>query len=113
MKIILLAMPLLALLAIEPASRPAASVRILLVGDSTVTDKEGWGPGFKAMLSNDVVCTNLALGGRSSKSYRNEGHWDEVMKLKADYVLIQFGHNDFPGKGPARETKPDTEFRAN
>jgi len=29
------------------------------------------------------------------------------------YVLIQFGHNDQPGKGPERETDPDTTYRAN
>ncbi len=32
---------------------------------------------------------------------------------KADYVLIQFGHNDSPGKGPERETDPATTYRAN
>src|SRR5688572_11441405 len=81
-----------------PETRPAA-VRIVLVGDSTVTEKEGWGPGFKALLADDVECVNLAVGGRSSKSYRDEAHWDKVLASKADYVLIQFGHNDQPGKG--------------
>src|SRR5438067_5585325 len=99
-----------------PSTRAAApKIRIVLVGDSTVTDKQGWGPGFKALLKDDGECLNLALGGRSSKSYRDEGHWDEVLKTKADYVLIQFGHNDQPGmnKGPARETDANTEYRAN
>jgi pectinesterase len=102
--------------ATKPASHPV-KLRIALVGDSTVTDKQGWGPGFKALLNDDVECINLALGGRSSKSYRNEGHWDKFLKLdpKPDYVLIQFGHNDTKGmrKGSDRETDPDTEFRAN
>ena len=26
-------------------------------------------------------------------------------------MLIQFGHNDQPGKGPERETSPETTFR--
>src|SRR5690349_13530169 len=71
-------------------------LRIVLVGDSTVTDKQGWGPGFAARLADDVVCINKSLGGRSSKSYRNEGHWDELVRLDPgpDIVLIQFGHND-------------------
>src|SRR6476469_5446929 len=92
-------------------------VRVALVGDSTVTDKQGWGPGFAARLADDAICINKSLGGRSSKSYRNEGHWDELLKLdpRPDYVLIQFGHNDQAGlhKGPERETDANTEFRAN
>src|SRR5690606_284311 len=33
--------------------------------------------------------------------------------LKPTHVLIQFGHNDMKGKGPARETDPKTTFREN
>ncbi|HEV2294930.1 MAG TPA: pectinesterase family protein [Tepidisphaeraceae bacterium] len=94
-------------------SRPEAKVKIVLVGDSTVTDKAGWGAGFKSLLNDDVECVNLSKGGRSSKSYRNEGWWDKAMAEKGDYVLIQFGHNDQPGKGPERATDPKTDFRAN
>ena len=43
---------------------------------------------------------NLAAGGRSSKSYIDEGKWKEALARKGDYYLIQFGHNDEPGKGP-------------
>jgi lysophospholipase L1-like esterase len=28
-------------------------------------------------------------------------------------MLIQFGHNDMPGKGPERETDPKTTYREN
>jgi pectin methylesterase-like acyl-CoA thioesterase/lysophospholipase L1-like esterase len=97
-------------LAGRAARRP---LRIVLVGDSTVTDKEGWGPGFKALLAEGVECVNAARGGRSSKSFRTEGLWDQVLSQKADYVLIQFGHNDEPGKGLERETDAGTEYRAN
>lgn len=55
----------------------------------------------------------MARSGRSSKSYSDEGHWAKVLAAKPDYVLIQFGHNDQPGKGPARETNPATTYRAN
>jgi pectinesterase len=94
-------------------ARVGGKVRIVLAGDSTVTDKQGWGPGFKALLRDDVECINLAKGGRSSKSFRNEGLWDQVLAAKPDFVLIQFGHNDEPGKGHERETDADTEYRAN
>ena len=89
------------------------AVTIALVGDSTVTDKAGWGTGFKAALADGAQCINFAQGGRSSKSFRDEGHFDKALASKVDYILIQFGHNDQPGKGPARETDPNSTFPAN
>ncbi|MDB6115837.1 MAG: Pectinesterase, partial [Lacunisphaera sp.] len=90
----------------------AAAPRIVLVGDSTVNDRTGWGTGFKQFLEG-AECINTALGGRSSKSFRDEGHWEPALALKGDYYLIQFGHNDEPGKGPERETDPATTFTRN
>ena len=93
---------------------PAPSaVRVVLVGDSTVAPKSGWGDAFGKLLGPGVECVNLALGGRSSKSYRDEGHWQKVLNAKPGWVLIQFGHNDQPGKGPQRETDAKTTFREN
>jgi lysophospholipase L1-like esterase len=94
----------------EPA-RP--KVRIVLVGDSTVIDDGGWGGAFAKLLGPDAECVNLAKSGRSSRSYRAEGHWQKALEQKPAYILIQFGHNDMPGKGPERETDPDTTFREN
>ncbi|MCU1233054.1 MAG: lipolytic enzyme family, partial [Candidatus Solibacter sp.] len=91
----------------------APPVRIVLVGDSTVNDAGGWGPGFRSSFNRDVEIVNLAKNGRSSKSFRDEGLWAPATKNKPDYVLIQFGHNDGPGKGPERETDPKTTFREN
>ena len=88
------------------AFRPDARVKIVLAGDSTVTDQAGWGAGFKALLAPDADCINLSRGGRSSKSFRAEGLWDKTLALKPDYVLIQFGHNDQPGHGLERESDP-------
>src|SRR5581483_3506580 len=96
-----------------PSTQPAthrAKVRIALVGDSTVQPSSGWGNGFAAQLVGDVECLNFARGGRSSKSFINEGHWKEALESKPDYILIQFGHNDQPGKGPERETDPKTTY---
>ncbi len=95
---------------VGPAA-PSAPVRIVLAGDSTVTDHAGWGSGFAAALAEPAVCVNLAQGGRSSRSYRSEGWWQKCLQAEADYVLIQFGHNDQPGKGPARESAVETDFR--
>jgi polygalacturonase/lysophospholipase L1-like esterase len=90
--------------------KAAAKLKIVLVGDSTVTDKDGWGRGFTSHLSPEVECINMAQGGRSSKSFINEGWWQKALALRGDYYLIQFGHNDMPGKGPERETDPKTTY---
>src|SRR5688572_10841696 len=54
----------------------------------------------------------MAAGGRSSKSFIDEGLWAKALEKRGQYYLIQFGHNDEPGKGPERETDPRTTYRA-
>jgi polygalacturonase len=88
-------------------------VKLVLVGDSTVGESDGWGPGFKQHVAPEVEVVNMGKNGRSSKSYAAEGWWQQVLALKGDYILIQFGHNDMPGKGPERETDPATTYAAN
>jgi lysophospholipase L1-like esterase len=95
------------------ANTAAAPVKIVLAGDSTVNNGGGWGPGFCADLTPNMECVNLARNGRSSKSYYEEGVWKDVLAAHGDYILIQFGHNDMPGKGPERETDPETTYAAN
>lgn len=92
---------------------PQQSDRIILIGDSTVATKSGWGDAFSKLLAPGVECLNMARGGRSSKSYRDEGFWQKALEAKPTWVLIQFGHNDQPGKGPKLETDAKTTFRAN
>lgn len=104
--VLLFCFPLLAR-AEEPA---AAKPHIVLVGDSTVTDNAGWGLGFRQFLADGVKLTNTARGGRSSMSFIKEGWWEKALALKADYYLIQFGHNDEPGK-PGRSTTVE-EYRS-
>jgi pectinesterase len=86
-------------------------IKIVLVGDSTVTDNAGWGLGFKQFLTDGAQCINTSRGGRSSKSFMTEGRWTNALALKADSYLIQFGHNNEPGK-PGRSTDMAT-FVAN
>ncbi len=86
---------------------------IILVGDSTVASGSGWGDGLTKLMQPDAVCINLGMKGRSSKSYRDEGFWQKVLAAKPQWVLIQFGHNDQPGKGPKLETDAKTTFREN
>ena len=104
---VLAAISLLPLNGAEPTS--PKKIRIVLAGDSTVTDNAGWGRGFADQLK-DVECINLSKGGRSSKSFIAEGSWKKALDLKPDYVLIQFGHNDQPGHAD-RETDPQTTYK--
>src|SRR5580698_4196312 len=102
-----------AIIAALTALAQSKPLKIVLVGDSTVNIGGGWGPGFCAVLTSNVTCVNKARNGRSSKSYYDEGAWKGALAEHGDYYLIQFGHNDMPGKGADRETDPETTYAAN
>ncbi|WP_422016553.1 rhamnogalacturonan acetylesterase [Roseateles sp.] len=101
--------------------QPPAGPRLILVGDSTMAPRSGYGNALCARFQQ-VACINLARGGRSSKSYRAEGLWDSVLALlnergpgdtrQKTLLLIQLGHNDQPGK-PERSTDLASEFGPN
>jgi rhamnogalacturonan acetylesterase len=85
---------------------------LYIIGDSTVQNGKGkgdgslWGWGSFLGESFDttrLAVRNFALGGRSSRTFITEGHWDKVLgQLKpGDYVIMQFGHND---GGPLDDT---------
>ena len=97
----------------EPAASATPKVRIALAGDSTVTDQAGWGAAFAQLLGPSAECRNFAVGGQSSKSFYDQKRWQSLLASQPQYVLIQFGHNDMPGKGPARETDPSSTYPAN
>lgn len=100
---------------------PPAKILILLIGDSTVAsypnppadrpDLTGWGQVFGEYFTDKVEVINHAKSGRSSKSFIREGLWAKALDVKADYVFIQFGHNDQKGKPAA--TEAEGEFRDN
>lgn len=98
---------------------PIEPYKIVLVGDSTMAPASGWASMFCArQVKSSVACLNLGRGGRSTRSYRQEGSWlialaeAKVPGYKATYVLIQFGHNDQSSKSE-RWTEQGTEFPAN
>ena len=99
-------------IAVETA-KADEKIRVVLIGDSTVASKSGWGDAFAKLLGPNAECLNQAAGGRSSKSFRTEGRWKKALDDRPAWVLIQFGHNDMPGKGPERETDPNTTFPEN
>jgi lysophospholipase L1-like esterase len=115
--------PALALAAVDapptPAPTPIRPSKIILVGDSTTAVQGGWGGSFCSdHVTSFAACVNLARGGRSSGSYRAEGSWEIALREARagayvnTWMLIQFGHNDQPGK-PGRSTDLATEFPAN
>lgn len=96
-------------------------VRIFLVGDSTMADKDqksrpetGWGMVLPSYFNDDVVIENHARNGRSTRTFISEGRWDYLMGRvgKGDYVVIQFGHNDQSIKKADRYTSP-ADFKKN
>lgn len=100
-------------------AEPITPYKIVLVGDSTMAPHSGWGGAFCAKhVKSSVACVNAGRGGRSTRSYRQEGSWDialaeaRVPGYRAIYVLIQFGHNDQSAR-PERWTDETTEFPAN
>jgi lysophospholipase L1-like esterase len=120
------------LLALAPAKKKP--VVVYLVGDSTMADytlyenedymrqrypMAGWGQVFQPFMHQDsladlrhlikadrAVVTNKAKGGRSTRTFFEEGRWAEVYRSlqKDDLVLIQFGHNDAAENKPERYT---------
>jgi len=80
------------------SDRPA----LFVASDSTAAPspkegQEGWGTPFAAYFDDSRIdVLNAARGGRSSRTFITEGHWERlVANLRpGDFVLIQFGHND-------------------
>ncbi|WP_227871854.1 rhamnogalacturonan acetylesterase [Paenibacillus bovis] len=85
---------------------------IYLAGDSTVqTYREaqrpqaGWGQMIGQYLDDSIAVSNQAIGGRSSRSFIEQGRLDTIISQiqPGDYLMIQFGHNDADRK-PERYT---------
>lgn len=120
---------LLIVLSLFVVPKKKAMVVMYLIGDSTVADYTiyddykskrypvtGWGQVFQPFMRSDslqkvkdlvhadsVLVDDRARGGRSTRTFFEEGRWAEVYRLLKpnDLVLIQFGHND------AAENKPE------
>ena len=95
----------------------STSFTIHVVGDSTVcTYKDnaypqtGWGQVIGYFFDGArVKVNNAAIGGRSSRTFIEEGRLDDVMKgaQSGDYLFVQFGHNDRDYSKEARYVPPD------
>ena len=96
---------------------------IFMCGDSTMANKplfpaqpeRGWGQLLPLYFKESVRIENLAMNGRSSKSFRDEGRWQPVLdRLRpGDFVIIQFGHNDQKKDSRDRFSEPFGAFKQN
>jgi lysophospholipase L1-like esterase len=99
------------------AAEAADTVRIVIIGDSTVCnypDSEptrGWGQYVQGYFRDPVRVINLARSGRSTRTFIAEGLWEKALKEKPGFVLIQFGHNDSHGAGKPESTDAGGEFK--
>ena len=93
-------------------------MRIFICGDSScgnMPDKYrpiyGWGE-FLADCLNGIEVINAASGGRSSKSFLEEGSLQMVLDQleKGDLMLIQFGGNDALWDSEKLYTDPKTTY---
>lgn len=86
-------------------SRKGGKPVLFIIGDSTVKNGRGdgsnkqWGWGSLISMYLDTTKINIenhAIGGRSSRTFIEEGRWQRVLDAlqPGDYVVIQFGHND-------------------
>lgn len=85
---------------------------LYIIGDSTVRNGDGtgkngqwgWGTVIDTYFDTSKISVrNLAIGGRSSRTFITEGRWDRILEnlQPGDYVIMQFGHND---AGPLDDT---------
>ena len=75
-----------------------------VIGDSTLSSfkdkyyypRYGYGTMLDKYLNDNVKVVNIALSGRSSKSYTTEPQYKELLEgmKKGDFLIIGFGHND-------------------
>jgi lysophospholipase L1-like esterase len=116
MKLLYILLLVIPLLKSEPEK-----VRVWLIGDSTCANKEiraypetGWGMPFTYFFDSTVLVRNMAVNGRSTKSFIAENRWQHVLDSlrRGDYVFIQFGHNDEVKEKVGRYTTPE-EFGGN
>ena len=93
---------------------------IYLASDSTVSyyatnpnNQEGLGQELQNFFTSDVVVVDDAIGGRSSKSFIDEGHLAAILAVikPGDYLFAEWGINDRYTSDTTRYTNPATTYR--
>ena len=104
----------------DAVNKDSSKPTVWIIGDSTVSSfadnyyypRYGWGTQIDKYLDGTYEVKNIALSGRSSKSYVNDKEYKELtagMKL-GDYLLIGFGHNDEKAEAD-RYTDPNGDYK--
>ena len=108
-----------ALAGVLTAGAPAQAqdgITVYLASDSTVQTYDpywepqaGWGQVIDRYFDDEVTIANHAIGGRSSRSFIEQGRLDAILNeiQPGDYLFVQFGHNDATVSVPERYTSPD------
>jgi lysophospholipase L1-like esterase len=107
---------------IKPPANLMKRVNMIMVGDSTMSSYlkppadrptlTGWGQVFGMQFqAGKVEVNNRAVSGMSTKTCLESGYWDKTLREEGQYVMIQFGHNDQPGK--AKSSPAESTFRDN
>lgn len=81
------------------ATQTLRAETLALAGDSTVAtyssgEKQGWGYSFSKYVISKLRVANHAAGGRTTKTFRDEGRWKKLLGTKPHFIFVQFGHND-------------------
>ncbi|MBB0243964.1 hypothetical protein FNQ90_07545 [Streptomyces alkaliphilus] len=89
---------------------------VYLAGDSTDQTHDprwehraGWGQMIDRFFDEEVRFDNHAIGGRSSRSFVEQGRLDAILDEigEGDHLFVQFGHNDATVSVPERYTPPE------
>ena len=97
-------------------------MKLICMGDSTMQYNDlttfpqtGWPQALEEKLRKDVHLLNFAKNGRSTKTFLNEGRFEDAVRFADDssIVLIEFGHNDEHDYDPKAHTLPDGEYHDN
>jgi len=112
----------LVLISILMLSLNTTASTLFLAGDSTMSIKAdnkrpetGWGEALTQHISSQHKLVNLAVNGRSTRSFLDQGRWQQLLDQlqTGDLVIIQFGHNDQKINDPLRFTDPWRDYRWN
>lgn len=83
--------------------------------DSEHAPQAGWGQFISDFFPDEVRFVNRAIGGRSSKTFIEEGRLESILQeiREGDYLFVQMGHNDSTKSRPERYTDPYTDYMTN
>lgn len=104
----------------DAVNKDSSKPTVWIIGDSTVSSfadnyyypRYGWGTQIDKYLDGTYEVKNIALSGRSSKSYVNDKEYNELTSgmKQGDYLLIGFGHNDEKAEAD-RYTDPNGDYK--